>query len=111
METAAPNINWLIGRRVAALRQIMDWSQSELGAQIGMNQEAISRAERGKRPFTFEELLAIAAATGYNVVAIADATWPYADGTVTIQGTKHAAANVRRLVAGDLVNSWGGESK
>ena len=37
------------GERIAALRKIKGWSQSELGEKIGLTQASISEIERGTK--------------------------------------------------------------
>jgi transcriptional regulator with XRE-family HTH domain len=48
------------GERIAALRKIKGWSQSELGEKIGLTQASISEIERGTKRGSVESLESIA---------------------------------------------------
>ena len=48
------------GERIAALRKIKGWSQSELGEKIGLTQASVSEIERGVKRESVESLKAIA---------------------------------------------------
>jgi transcriptional regulator with XRE-family HTH domain len=52
-------IDEIVGRNVAAQRVRRRWSQTELGKRLGLHQESISRSERGMRPFSYAEVLAL----------------------------------------------------
>jgi len=49
-----------IGRRVKAAREILDYTQDDLGKAVGLNREAILNIEKGKRKAKADELWRIA---------------------------------------------------
>ncbi len=52
---------YILGRRIAAARQLADISQVELGKRSGLNQVTIARIERGRaKGLRVETLVAIA---------------------------------------------------
>jgi transcriptional regulator with XRE-family HTH domain len=66
-------ISEVIGERVRAQRVEHEWTQTELGQQVGAylgqewTRQAISAAEKGKRAFTAAELLTFARVLGVGV--------------------------------------------
>jgi transcriptional regulator with XRE-family HTH domain len=53
-----------LGRKVAAARALRDWTQGQLATATGINRQAISLLEKGRRGLLVEEVYLIAYATG-----------------------------------------------
>ncbi|GAA2214510.1 hypothetical protein GCM10009850_099750 [Nonomuraea monospora] len=54
----------LLGRGIRAVRKERNWSQSQLGALIGVSGSAISQAERGQHALSLESVLELSEKTG-----------------------------------------------
>ncbi|MFC4120054.1 helix-turn-helix domain-containing protein [Nonomuraea zeae] len=54
----------LLGRGIRALRKDRHWSQSQVGALIGVSGSAISQAERGQHALSLESVLELSEKTG-----------------------------------------------
>lgn len=60
-----------IGDKIAAIRDIMDISQRELAAKMGIDPVVLNRIERGKRPLRADELQTISKIFGMSMDEIA----------------------------------------
>ena len=62
---------YLLGRRIAAARELADLTQDELARHASLTQSTIARIEKGRKPgLRVETLLAIARALGSSLDAL-----------------------------------------